>query len=98
MIAVLLVAGSCAGPGLVDHAPRRLLANAAEEVALEGTIEVLVEDSDLGSRLLYFLISGERRVTLRFLKTPANLTSGTPVRVHGQWSDGVLLVASFERI
>jgi hypothetical protein len=93
-----MLVGSGACPEFVVHAQTRAVAQATEEVALDGTIEMLVEDSDRGSRTLYFLISGDLRVALRFLKAPTNLTTGTPVRVHGRWNDSVLVVASFERI
>jgi len=94
----MVLAGSCARTDVLGRAHSRSLAQASEDVALDGTMVVLIEDSDQSSRTLYFLISGERRVTLRFLKTPANLTTGTRVRVHGQWDGSVLVVASFERI
>jgi len=98
MILALVLVGRCAAPEFVVHAQTRSLAQITEEVALEGTIEVLIEDSDRGSRTLYFLISGQQRLTLQFVKAPTNLITGTPVRVHGRWNDGVLVVASFERI
>jgi hypothetical protein len=66
---------------------------------LEGTVEVIIEDSDRSSRTLYFLISQDRRVPLRFMSPPPNLNTGTRVRVHGRWAeDGALIVITFERI
>jgi len=62
-------------------------------------MEVLIEDLEKGSRILYFLISGDRRVTLRFTIPPTNLPTGTRVRVRGRWAeDGALIVTTFERL
>jgi hypothetical protein len=76
------------------------VAQAGREAVLEGTMEVLIEDSDRGSRTLYFLISRDRRrVTLRFLTAPTNLSTGTRVRVRGRWEKGdTLVVTKIERI
>ena len=69
------------------------------EAVLEGTLEVLVEDSDRSSRTLYFLLSGDARIRLRFLTDPPQLVTGTPVRVHGRWNDdGTLVVTSIEAV
>ena len=63
---------------------------------LEGTLEVLIEDSDRGSHTIYFLIA-DRRVPLQLTSPPPNLTTGTRVRVRGQWQqDGALAVAALE--
>ncbi|MND03995.1 hypothetical protein D3C83_240660 [compost metagenome] len=62
-------------------------------------MEVLVEDLEQSSRILYFLISGEQRVPLRFMTPPRDLLTGTRVRVRGRWAkDGAFDVATFERL
>ena len=69
------------------------------DAVMEGHLEVLVEDSDRGSRTLYFLLSGDRRIRLRFLTDPPQLVTGTEVRVHGRWDqDGTLAVTSIEAV
>ena len=68
------------------------------DAVLEGTLEVLIEDSNQGSRRLYFLTTVDMRVPLRFSQSP-NLLTGAHIRVHGRWAaDGELEVASFEVI
>lgn len=57
------------------------------ETALEGTLEVLIEDSEQRGRILYFLKSGDRRIALQIERPPANLTTGLHVRVSGAWID-----------
>lgn len=54
---------------------------------LEGTLEVLIEDSDRGGLIHYSLKSGGRRIALRIERPPANLTTGLRVRVSGGWID-----------
>lgn len=98
-VAATVLIGACAtfAPDLRARVPSDLQAD--ETVLLEGTMEVLIEDSDQGSRILYFLISGDRRAALRFLSPPPNLTTGTRVRVRGRWAeDGPLIVTTFERL
>ena len=69
------------------------------EAVVEGDLEVLIEDSDRGSRTLYFLLSGTRRIRLRFLADPPELATGTRVRVQGRWDkDGMLVVTSIEAV
>ena len=66
------------------------------EAVLEGTLEVLVEDSNQGSRTLYFLNTDQMRVALRFSRSP-NLVTGAHIRVRGRWTaSSELEVASFE--
>ena len=66
---------------------------------VEGNFEVLIEDSDRSSRTLYFLLSGNRRIPLRFLSAPPELMTGTRVRVRGRWDkDGTLVVTSIEAV
>jgi hypothetical protein len=70
----------------------------AEEV-LEGNLEVIVEDSAGGSRTLYFLITGQKRVPLRFVKAPPSLRTGIRVRLRGNYeAGGRFVVVSFERV
>jgi len=69
------------------------------EAVIVGELEVLVEDSDRGSRVLYFLMWNSQRISLRFQGTAPDLTSGTRVRVQGRWGDdGSLAVTSIEPI
>jgi len=92
---VLIAACATAEPALRARVPPAVQADKIE--VLEGAIEVLVEDSDKGSRILYFLLSADRRITLRFMSPPANLLTGTRVRVRGQWAeDGAFVVTTFE--
>jgi hypothetical protein len=96
--AIVLI-GACATPAPDVRARVPSAAQAEETVVLEGTMEVLIEDSAPSGRILYFLIAGERRVPLRFMSPPANLPTGARVRVRGQWAkDGALVVTTFERI
>jgi hypothetical protein len=98
-IAATVLIGACGtfAPDLRARVPPVLQAD--ETAVLEGTMEVLIEDSDQGSRILYFLTFGDRRVALRFMSPPANLTTGTRVRVRGRWAeDGQFIVTTFERL
>ena len=66
---------------------------------LVGVMEVVVEDADRASRILYFLVSGDRRISLRFERRPVNLLTGTQVRVRGRWEKGgTFLVVVLERV
>ena len=80
-VLLIVLVGLCATPEPARSAPMRSTAQADADTVLEGTMEVLIEDSDQGSRTLYFLISGDRRVPVRFLRRPRNLTTGTRVRL-----------------
>jgi hypothetical protein len=74
-------------------------ARVAPQTVLVGVVEVLIEDGDRGSRILYFLKTAKRRVPLRFARRPLNLTTGTRVRVRGRWEKGqTLVVTSLERM
>jgi uncharacterized lipoprotein YajG len=97
-VVALVLVSACAAQEPVRGTVTPPAAQADAETVLEGTMEVLIEDSDQGSRMLYFLISGDRRVTLRFLTRPLNLTTGTRVRVRGRWEDSTLVVSAIERI
>ena len=69
------------------------------ETVLEGSLELLIEDSDQGSRTLYFLITADRRIPLRFTSKPPNLTTGTRLRVRGRWeADDTFVVIAIERL
>ena len=66
------------------------------EAVLDGTLEVLVEDSNQGSRTLYFLNADGMRVPLLFSRSP-NLVTGAHLRVRGRWTaSSELEVTSFE--
>jgi len=85
LAAALFIAG-------VPHAPVRAaflacVERQVAETALEGTLEVLIEDSRQGSRILYFLKSGDSRISLQIERPPPNLTTGLRVRVSGGWID-----------
>jgi len=98
-IAAFVLVAACATPAPVRCAPAPLVAQADAEVVLEGTMEVLIEDCDQESRTVYFLVSGDRRVALRFPSRPSSLSTGTRVRVHGRWEkDNVLAVTAFQII
>jgi len=97
LIAALLFSTVCA-PSARGGREARAQASPAPgtEAMLEGTLEVLVEDSSQGSRTRYFLTTGDTRVALRFSRSP-NLLTGARIRVRGQWNaDGELDVASYE--
>jgi hypothetical protein len=81
----LLVAGVCPSP--MCAAPLASVERQVAETVLDGTLEVLIEDSPEGSRILYFLKSGDRRIALQITRPPANLTTGLRVRVSGSWID-----------
>ena len=81
----LLVAGVCPAP--MCAAPLSSVERQAAETVIEGTLEVLIEDSEQGSRILYFLKSDGRRIALQMKQPPANLTTGLRVRLSGGWID-----------
>ena len=53
------------------------------EVEFEGTLEVLHEDRDVGSRYLYFLQTAGERLSLYFAADPPEYPTGTRVRLRG---------------
>jgi len=64
-----------------------------EEV--EGELEILHEDRDVGSHYLYFLKAVNGRFSLNFAKDPpTHLASGAKVRVRGVRTNGVLALQS----
>jgi len=93
------LATACASPEVLRGAVRPSVGQAEAETTLEGKVEVITEDSDQGSRTLYFLIVADRRIPLRFTERPLNLITGTRVRVHGTSEpDGTLVVTTIERL
>ena len=69
--------------------------SASIEEEVEGELEILHEDRDVGSRYLYFLKAANRRFSLNFAKDPpTHLTSGARVRVRGVRTNGVLALQS----
>jgi hypothetical protein len=58
-------------------------AHVEEEVDVEGTIEILHEDRDPGSRYLYFLRVGPDKLSLHFAGRPPTLLTDARVRVRG---------------
>jgi hypothetical protein len=66
-------------------------ATTAKPVALEGELDVLVEDyADGHSRTRHYLKTSRGRVELKFSRKPTTLPSGTKVRVRGQVQGDVL--------
>ena len=63
-------------------------------VELEGTLEVLHEDRDPGSRFIYFLRTALERLELRFAADAPALQTGDHVRARGRRSNGVLALDS----
>jgi len=63
-------------------------------VELEGTLEVLHEDRDPGSRYVYFLRTAIERLELRFTADAPALQTGDHVRARGRRSNGVLALDS----
>jgi hypothetical protein len=71
------------------------LQSASIQEEVEGELEILHEDRDVGSRYLYFLKAANRRFSLNFAKDPpTHLTSGARVRVRGVRTNGVLALQS----
>ena len=84
-LALLVVGGVCPAP--MRAASVAPVERQAARTVLEGTLEVLMEDSEQRGRILYFLKSGDRRIALQIERPPANLTTGLRVRVSGDWID-----------
>jgi hypothetical protein len=97
-VAALALIGTCAVAEPARSAPISTAIQAAAAVALEGTVEVLIEDSPPTSRTRYFLVSGDRRIPLRFRRRPLNLATGARVRVRGRWEKDTLVVTALERL
>lgn len=64
------------------------------EVELEGTVEVLHEDRDVGSRYVYFLRTATERLELQFASDPPALATGDRIRARGLRTNGVLALTS----
>lgn len=92
---VLVTGAECAAAAWSQEAG----AQEPEETVLEGYLEVIVEDSDAGSRTLYFLISGNNRTPLRFATDSPDLPTGTRVRARGHYeAGGRFVVVRLERV
>src|SRR5438552_12298500 len=61
-----------------------------EETEEEGTLEVLHEDRNVGSRYRYFLKTAAGRLSLHFAADPPALQTGTRVRAHGVRLSGAM--------
>ena len=104
--ALVLVAGISVGVSLTAAAALRswppVSTSAGQDSAeetLEGSLEMLIEDSANGSRTLYFLKRSSDRVPLRFVTPPRNLRTGMQLRVRGNYeTGGSFRVVSFERV
>jgi hypothetical protein len=98
-VLALLLALPWSAPARDPLAHAHVLTQTEPETVLEGTLEVLIEDSDHSSQTLYFLISGDQRISLQFQRPPLNITTGARVRVRGQWGKNhALIVTALERI
>jgi hypothetical protein len=75
--------------------PAAVQALLEEEIGVEGELEVLHEDRDVGSRYLYFLkAAGNKRFSLHFATEPPTLLSGSYVRVTGSRIEETLALGS----
>ncbi len=74
--------------------PPAVQAYVEEEVDIEGTLFVLHEDRDRGSRYLYFLDAGGQRFSLHFAADQPALLTGSRVRVKGLRVGAALVLAS----
>lgn len=63
-------------------------------VELDGTLEVLHEDRDPGSRYVYFLRTVIERLELRFAADAPALQTGDRIRARGRRANGVLALDS----
>ena len=98
MLVALLLSTACAPSVHGPQVSAPVSPTPAADTVLEGTLEVLVEDSSQGSRTLYFLTTADMRVALRFSRSP-NLLTGARIRAHGEWAaNGDFEVATFEVI
>ena len=96
IVIALLCSTSCAPPARGREVSAQAAPAPGTEAVLEGTLEVLIEDSSQGSRTHYFLVTDSTRVALRFSRSP-NLLTGAHIRVRGRWTaDGEVEVTSFE--
>ncbi len=63
-------------------------------VELDGTLEVLHEDRDPGSRYVYFLRTAIERLELRFATDAPALQTGDHIRARGRRGNGILALDS----
>jgi hypothetical protein len=69
------------------------------EVEFDGTVEVIHEDRDVGSRYLYFLDTpAAGRLELLFGADPPALVSGDRIRARGRRINGVLALSSGDSV
>jgi hypothetical protein len=88
--ATLLFSGLAFGSHAVA-APSHATPAAGKSVALDGELDVMVEDyADGHSHTRHYLKTTRGRVELKFAHPPKGLRSGTRVRVHGQAQGAVL--------
>ena len=80
--------------GLRSAFPPAVQVHIEEEMEIEGTLLVLHEDRDGGSRYLYFLEAGGERFSLHFAADQPALLTGSRVRVKGLRVGGALVLAS----
>ena len=60
---------------------------------VDGTLEVLYEDSAAGARLTHYLNTGTERLPLRFARNPPErLLTGAHVRARGARRNGTLML------
>jgi hypothetical protein len=83
-------------PGLRASLPAAARHYIEESVRVEGELEVVYEDSEHASRLLYFLKADGTRFSLHFVSHPPALPSGARIRVEGVDVDGALALGSGE--
>lgn len=71
-------------PDLRATMPPSVQAYVEEHVELDGTMLILHEDRDVGSRYLYFLEVGGKQYSLHFAsEPPTNFLTGSQIRVKG---------------
>src|SRR3990172_5988024 len=68
------------------------------DVELEGTLEVLHEDRDTGSRFIYYLRTAIERLELRFAADAPALQTGDHIRARGRRTNGVLALSSGDSV
>ncbi|MBI3949111.1 MAG: hypothetical protein HY314_01445 [Acidobacteria bacterium] len=69
---------------LRDRLPLAVRAYVEEKAGIEGVFEILCEDRDQESHLLYFLKADRERLSLRFaVDPPTQLQTGSQIRVKG---------------
>ena len=88
---LLLLSGILAGVPVGASLAAAPVTSTGKPVALEGELDVLVEDyADGRSVTRHFLKTTHGRVELKFGRKPTTLLSGTRVRVRGQLAGGTL--------